>query len=76
MMKSFTVPSGQSRRSVGSEPLALMRESFVKPCQPLHPVVKVDRPPVIGVDQAEVPQLASLVDVGHTGCGQFERHLR
>src|SRR5688572_24674906 len=33
-------------------------------------------PPVVGVDQAEVPQFGPLIDVGHAGRRQFEQRLR
>ena len=33
----------------------------------------VDRAAVVGVDEAEVPQLGALVDVGHAGGGQLEQ---
>src|SRR3546814_12350116 len=37
---------------------------------------KVDGPAVVGVDQAEVPQLAALVDVGNAGSEELEGELR
>ena len=40
------------------------------------PRVVVDRPAVVGIDQAQVPQLGALVDVGHAGRGQLEQRLR
>ena len=38
--------------------------------------VVIDRAAVVGIDEAEVPQLGPLVDVRHAGRGQFEERLR
>src|SRR5581483_851715 len=35
----------------------------------------VDGAPVVGIDEAQVPQLVSLVDVGYAGTRQFEERL-
>ena len=37
--------------------------------------LEIDRPPVVGVDQREVPQLAALIGVGHARRGQLEQGL-
>ena len=36
---------------------------------------EVHRPTVVRVDQIELPQLAALVDVGHTGRGDLDQRL-
>ena len=36
----------------------------------------VDRPAVVGIDEAEVPELAALVDVGHAGRSEADERLR
>ena len=45
------------------------------PSESRRPVagVEVDEPPVVGVDQALLPQLAALVDVGHAGDGDRDQ---
>ena len=43
---------------------------------PLFPVAEVDRPAIVRIDEAEVPQLAALVDVGDTRRGQLQDRLR
>src|SRR5690606_7986400 len=35
----------------------------------------IDRPPVIGIDEREFPQLVSLVDVGYSGRSELEQGL-
>ena len=35
----------------------------------------IDRPAVVGIDQAEVPELGALVDVGHAGGGDLQQRL-
>ena len=37
---------------------------------------KINQPPVIGIDQVEIPELAALVDVRHTRDGQLQDELR
>ena len=32
---------------------------------------KVDRPAIVGIDQAEVPELGALIEVGHAGRGEL-----
>ena len=36
---------------------------------------EVDRPPVVGIDEAVLPQLGALVDVGHPGDGELHQLL-
>ena len=60
-MCSFTAPDRQS--SVG-------RASIADAC------VVVDRAPVVGIHQAEVPQFSALVDVGRAGRTELPRELR
>ena len=36
---------------------------------------EIQRPPIVRVDEAEVPELGALVDVGHAGHGQLEHGL-
>ena len=36
---------------------------------------EVDGPTIVGIDEAEVPELAALVDVGHAGRRELERQL-
>ena len=33
----------------------------------LAPQVEIDRPAIVGIHQAQVPQLVALIDVGHAG---------
>jgi hypothetical protein len=42
----------------------------------LGPQVVVHRPAIIWIDQAEVPDLVALVDVGNAGGGEFQQDLR
>ena len=35
----------------------------------------IDRQPVVGIDQTEVPHLRTLVDIRHAGDGQFQQRL-
>ena len=44
--------------------------------QEAGPQRPVDGPAVVGVDEAQVPELASLVDVGHAGNGEAQQRLR
>src|SRR5262249_59163755 len=36
----------------------------------------VDRPAVVGIDQAELPELAAAIEIGDAGEGQLQRRLR
>ena len=38
--------------------------------------IVIDRPAVVGIDQAEIPELVALVDVGHARRGQLQQRLR
>ena len=39
--------------------------------EPLPPLRVIDRAAVIGIDEAEIPQLAALIEIGHAGAGEF-----
>ena len=36
----------------------------------------VDRPAIVGIDEAKIPEVAALIDVGNSRCGQFQEALR
>ena len=38
-------------------------------------VREIDAPAIVGIDEAEVPELAALVDVGHAGRRELQRQL-
>ena len=61
----------------GAAPAA--RAWCLKPRSPSDQVLRargeVDRPAVVRVDQAEVPELGALVDVGHARRGQLHQQL-
>ena len=38
-------------------------------------LVPVDRTPVVGIDQGEIPQLVTLVEVGYAGRGEAQHDL-
>ena len=36
----------------------------------------VDRPPVVGIDEVQIPQLGALIEVGNAGRGDLDQQLR
>jgi len=82
--KQFRLRSPQLEQLAGDEQLLaavspIFRKNgyrgagdFVQQSPPSAPV---DRPPIVGIDQAEIPQLAALVDVRYPRHGQLEDQL-
>jgi hypothetical protein len=58
---------------VGPRHLVEMSDECIE--HPL-PLGEIDRAAVIGIDETQVPQLASLIEVGNAGRGELEHELR
>ncbi len=78
MTKSFV----QSSRRILREParhrkqrLPAAANIFLQPRQQLPMAGKINRPAIVGIDQAEVPNLLAVVDVGHAGRSQLQQRL-
>ena len=80
------VPVNSSGRSRRSRSARLVTSSFaapssstsgnaaaVDPRQQFDPAAVVDRPPVVRIDQRQVPEFGALVDVRDTGTGELDQ---
>ncbi len=59
-----------SARSSGGRPRTVVDRAFER-----ARALEVDGPPVVGIDEAEIPQLGALVQVGHAGGGALQDEL-
>src|SRR4029453_7625951 len=50
--------------------------ALLQPCEESEACGKVDRAPVVRVDQAIIPQFGPLVKIRDAGCGALEEGLR
>src|SRR5215475_193614 len=59
-----------------NDALASRRIRLHDPVEDGEPLRKIDRPTVVGVDQAQIPNLGTLVEISDPGRGNFQKSLR
>ena len=69
-LDAAVLPGGGERASEGGQARACGHRVGVEAIEHRPAPLIIDRAPVVGVDQAEVPQLGALVDVGHARGGR------
>src|SRR5229473_1164034 len=66
----------RSRPASASRQPRLVAEALAKLLQQPAPHRPIHRPPVVGINHAEIPELAALIGVGDAGRGQLDQGLR
>src|SRR5688572_33019534 len=54
----------------------LLLNRRIELCEERTATNEIHGTPIIGIDKAEVPELRSLVEIGHTGRANLQRHVR